>query len=92
MALLEQDAHAVTGYCFKKQQKIYENHKLDNIGLEVGCPIALQTKIVVLVRKCLFLKVFGALPQASKFLKLLYSKPAATTVAYSFMTREANAM
>jgi len=26
------------------------------------------------------------------FLKLLYSKPAETTVAFSFMTREANAM
>jgi len=27
-----------------------------------------------------------------KFLKLLYSKPAETTVAFSLMTREANAM
>jgi len=46
---------------FQKTKKIYENHSLDNIRLGVGCPIVLQNKIVVLVRKCLFLKVVGAL-------------------------------
>ena len=38
---------------------------LRSTGLGVGCPIVLQNKIVVLVRKCLLWKVFGRLPEAS---------------------------